>query len=62
MKIRALECRPKTIPELKTMVEEVWATLGLDTINALVAEMPRRLRQVIENAGHTITKLRNDDN
>jgi hypothetical protein len=58
MKRRALEHRPKTIPHLKAVVEEVWANLSLDTINRLVAEMPRRLSQVIDNQGHTITKLK----
>jgi hypothetical protein len=39
------------------MIQQVWNELTLGTINSLVNEMPRRLRQVQEGGGLTIQRL-----
>ena len=57
MKLRARQENPKIIPELKAVVQSVWDNLSLQTINGLVAQMPRRLIAVIANQGPTLQHL-----
>jgi enamine deaminase RidA (YjgF/YER057c/UK114 family) len=47
----------RTVAQLREVVQNVWAELTIDTINALVEEMPRRLIAVIRNGGHTIQHI-----
>jgi hypothetical protein len=58
MKRRVEIENPQSRGELEAVVRNVWDDLTLDTINALVAEMPRRLIEVIRNEGRSIQILR----
>ena len=49
--------RPQSIDELKQTILNVRENVSYNTINALVAEMPRRLIQVIAMNGMTIQHL-----
>ena len=57
MKRRINQQRPQSIDELKQTILNVWENVSYNTINALVAEMPRRLIQVIAMNGMTIQHL-----
>jgi hypothetical protein len=48
---------PKNRHELCDVIEQVWRDLRIETINALVAEMPQRLITVIRRGGRTIQHL-----
>ena len=52
--------RPQSIDELKQTILNVRENVSYNTINALVAEMPRRLIQVIAMNGMTIQHLWNN--
>lgn len=54
MKRRVDQQAPKSIEELKEIIIEVWNNLNFQTINGLIADIPRRLIQVITNEGKTI--------
>jgi hypothetical protein len=57
MKRRVEIENPQSASDLEDTVQRVWDNLGVDLINSLVAEMPRRLVQVIANEGRTIQRL-----
>jgi transposase-like protein len=57
MKRRVQIENPQSAIDLKETVQRVWDNLGVDFINSLVAEMERRLIQVIANEGRTIQHL-----
>jgi hypothetical protein len=57
-KNRIAETNAETLDQLKEIVQSVWDNLTFQTINALVAEMPRRLEMVIARDGRTIQRLR----
>lgn len=57
MKRRVEKENPKTISDLKKVISDVWKNLSFQTINALVAEMPNRLLQVIAGNGMTLQHL-----
>jgi transposase len=57
MKHRIERNGPSTLEQLKEAIVDVWETLTLETINSLIAEMPRRMRQVRFNAGRSIQRL-----
>ena len=57
MKRRIDQQRPQSIDELKQTILNVRENVSYNTINALVAEMPRRLIQVIAMNGMTIQHL-----
>ena len=52
--------RPQSIDELKQTILNVWENVSYNIINALVAEMPQRLIQVIAMNGMTIQHLWNN--
>jgi hypothetical protein len=47
----------RTGMDLCEVIEEVWQNLKSEAINALVAEMPRRLIEVIKRDGRTIQRI-----
>ena len=57
MKRRINQQRPQSIDELKQTILNVWENVSYNPINALVAEMPQRLIQVIAMNGMTIQHL-----
>jgi hypothetical protein len=57
MKHRIERTGPSTIEQLKEAIIDIWEALTLETINCLVAEMPRRMRQVRHNNGRSIQRL-----
>jgi hypothetical protein len=48
---------PANWQDLCEVIEEIWQNLKLETIDALVAEMPRRLIEVIKRDGRTIQRV-----
>jgi hypothetical protein len=57
MKNRVDQYEPETLGELQKEVQRVWDDPTPGLINSLVAEMPRRLAQMIANNGHTIQRM-----
>jgi transposase len=54
MKRRLDDTHPENVEDLKNCIQVVWDNLSPALINSLVAEMPRRLIEVIQNKGRTI--------
>jgi hypothetical protein len=57
MKNRIETSAMSSLEHLREVLVEVWESLTYRTINNLVAEMPRRMRQVRHNLGRTIQRF-----
>jgi transposase len=57
MKRRISNQNPKTLNQLRVIIQNVWDDLSYSTINSLINSMPTRLRQIIMNNGETIVHL-----
>lgn len=51
---RVEKFRPKTVYDLKVVIQYVWDNLSFHTINSLIDSFPRRLRKCIQNRGSQV--------
>jgi hypothetical protein len=49
--------RPETVAELKAVLQRVWHTISIETINKLCSGFTRRLSLCLESEGQSISRL-----